>query len=286
VTDRYGALFARLRAAGEGAFVPFVMLGDPDPESSLRIAGALVSAGADALELGIPFSDPIADRPVIQGAANRALAAGTGTAACFKLLARLRREHPDLPIGLLVYANLVVSRTAERFYREAAAAGVDSVLIADLPVAESRPFREAAEAAGIAPVLIAPPNAGDATLQAIARAARGYTYVVTREGVTGADRYFRRDPTQLIARLVDSGAPPPLLGFGISTAEQVRAGLRMGAAGVIVGSALVGVIDRHRGAPDALLRAVGDFAAGLKAATRADAGRAGPAGQPAIRQAQ
>ncbi len=265
---RYDAMFARLAAAGEGAFIPFAMLGDPTPDASMRVLEALVAGGADALELGIPFSDPVADGPVIQAAAVRALAAGTRLADCWTLIRGVRERHPLLPIGLLVYANLVAHREIAAFYREAALAGVDSVLVADLPVDEAGPFRAAAKAHGIAPVFIAPPNAEDARLARIAAASEGYSYVVTREGVTGADATLRRDSSALLARLKALGAPPPVLGFGISTPEHVRQGLAMGAAGVISGSAVVQRIADHLGDPDATARELRAFAATMKAATR------------------
>lgn len=254
----YAALFQRLGPA-EGALVPFLMLGDPDPGRSLAAVRSLVAGGADALELGLPFSDPIADGPVIQAAATRALAAGVHRGDCWEIVATVRGEYPDVPIGLLVYANLVCHRTPAEFYREAAAAGVDSVLVADLPVAESRDIAAVARDHDIAPVFIAPPNAGAARLRAIAAAGAGYTYVTSREGVTGADASLRRDQTALIAALRSNGAPPPLLGFGIAHPEQVRAALRMGAAGVISGSAVV-----HRLAEGRDLEA---FVAEMKAAT-------------------
>ena len=232
-------MFERLAGERAGAFVPFVMLGDPNPEQSLAAVRTLASAGADALELGLPFSDPIADGPVIQAAATRALAAGVQRGDCWRITAAIRAEFPELPVGLLVYANLVCHRDPAEFYAEAARAGVDSVLVADLPVAESAPVAAAARAHGIAPVFIAPPNADAGRLRAIARAGEGYTYVTSREGVTGADERLRHDQSRLIAELRAFNAPPPLLGFGIANPEQVRAGLAMGAAGVISGSAVV-----------------------------------------------
>lgn len=236
---RYAELFAQLERAGEGAFIPFTMLGDPNPARSAEVVRTLVAAGADALELGLPFSDPIADGPAIQAAATRALAAGVRRADCWTIIRGVRAEHPKLPIGLLVYANLVCHRSPDEFYREAAASGVDSVLVADLPVAESGPVAQAARDRGIAPVFIAPPNAGEPQLAAIAAASEGYTYVTSREGVTGADDRLRHDQSGLIARLRTLGAPPPVLGFGVSNPAQVRAALGMGAAGVIAGSAVV-----------------------------------------------
>jgi len=236
---RYATMFDRLALKREGAFIPFAMLGDPDPARSLAAILTLAAAGADALELGLPFSDPVADGPVIQAAASRALRVGVRQADCWHILAELRGEFPELPIGLLVYANLVCHREPELFYEAAADAGVDSVLVADLPVAESAGVAAAARALGIAPVFIAPPNADEARIAAIAAAGEGYTYVTSREGVTGADERLRRDQSELIASLKRHGAPPPVLGFGISTPDHVRAALAMGAAGAISGSAVV-----------------------------------------------
>lgn len=236
---RYTTMFSRLVARREGAFIPFAMLGDPDPVHSLAAVRALVLGGADALELGLPFSDPVADGPVIQAAAARALLAGVRQADCWRIVAEIRGEFPELPIGLLVYANLVCHRPPERFYEAAAAAGVDSVLVADLPVSESSEVAVAARAHGVAPVFIAPPNADDARLRTIAATGEAYTYVTSREGVTGADERLRRDQSDLIASLKKYRAPPPVLGFGISTPDHVRAALAMGAAGAISGSAVV-----------------------------------------------
>jgi tryptophan synthase alpha chain len=238
---RYATMFERLRVEHRGAFIPFAMLGDPNPAGSLALLRTLARAGADALELGLPFSDPVADGPVIQAAGSRALAAGVKRADCWKLIATIRTEFPELPIGLLVYANLVCHREPAEFYAEASGAGVDSVLVADLPLQESHPVAGAARAAGVAPVYIAPPNADPARLQRIAEAGEGYTYVTSREGVTGADQRLQRDQSTLIRMLIEFGAPPPVLGFGISRPEQVRAALAMGARGAISGSAVVGI---------------------------------------------
>jgi tryptophan synthase alpha chain len=224
---RYAGMFRRLERQGEGAFIPFAMLGDPDPDKSLAAIRTLVSSGGDALELGLPFSDPVADGPVIQAAAARALANGVRQADCWRMVAELRREFPDLPIGLLVYANLVCHREPKSFYAAAREAGVDSVLVADLPVFESAGVAAAARAHGIAPVFIAPPNADEPRLAAIAAAGDAYTYVTSREGVTGTDETVRRDQSGLIARLRHHGAPPPVLGFGIASPAQVRAALAM-----------------------------------------------------------
>jgi tryptophan synthase alpha chain len=256
---RYPAMFGRLRARDEGAFGAFVMLGDPDPAASAAILDSLVEGGADMLEVGIPFSDPVADGPVIQAAAVRALAAGTRTADCFRLLGQFRARHPEVPVGILTYANLVMARGREAFYRAAAEAGVDSVLVADVPLIEAGPFLAAARSAGVAPVLIAAPNTPPERLARIAAEGAGYTYCVARAGVTGADAQVRF-AADVIAALAAADAPPPVLGFGISEPEHVRLALEAGAAGVISGSAIV---DRVARGED-----VRGFIAAMKAASR------------------
>ncbi len=265
--NRYQRMFDRLGEERSGAFVPFTVLGDPDPETSLAIVRRLAASGADALELGLPFSDPVADGPVVQAASTRALAAGVRQEACWAIVELIRGEHPDLPIGLLVYANLVMHRDVNRFYARAAEAGVDSILVADAPLLEGDPLAAAARAHGLAPVFIAPPNADEARLARIAKASEGYVYVVSRSGVTGADESLRLDARQLIGRLIGLGSAPPLLGFGISNPDQVRSAIAIGARGAISGSAIVGRIEQHLGHPAAMLASIGTFVAQMKAAT-------------------
>jgi tryptophan synthase alpha chain len=263
--SRYHAMFSRLEAAGEGAFGAFVMLGDPGLEESAAVLDALAEGGADMLEVGIAFSDPIADGPVIQAAAERALAAGVTPAACFRLLADFRARHPDVPVGILTYANLVLARGRDAFYRAAAEAGVDSVLVADVPVLEAPPFADAARAHGVAPVLIAAQNTPDSTLRRVATLGEGYTYCVARSGVTGAGENVVFDHKAMLSTLAQNLAPPPVFGFGISKPEHVRAALDAGAAGVISGSAIVALMEANRGDPAPALRT---FVASMKAATR------------------
>ncbi|MCU5775713.1 tryptophan synthase subunit alpha [Erwiniaceae bacterium BAC15a-03b] len=266
--ERYQQLFTRLDAAREGAFVPFVTLGDPTPELSLKIIDTLVDAGADALELGIPFSDPLADGPTIQGANLRAFAAGVTPAQCFELLATIRQKYPTLPIGLLMYANLVFSGGIDNFYARCAAAGVDSVLVADVPIEESAPFRQAALRHNIAPIFICPPNASDDLLREIASHGRGYTYLLSRAGVTGAEKRASLPLQHLVDKLREYHAAPPLQGFGISEPSQVKEAIAAGAAGAISGSAIVKIIEKNQANPDALLAELHSFVSKLKAASR------------------
>ena len=263
--SRYSHMFADLGARGEGAFGAFVMLGDPELETSARLLDAVVEAGADMIEVGIPFSDPVADGPVIQAAAERALRAGTKVGDCFDLLRAFRERHPRLPVGILTYANLVVARGMERFCADAARAGVDSLLIADVPALEAAPFASAARAAGLDFVMIAAPNTPLQTLERIAATASGYIYCVARSGVTGVRDQLVLDHQELFSQLSSVGAPPPVLGFGISTPDHVSEALAAGAAGVISGSAIVRLIEA--GADPA--PRVRELVAAMKAATRA-----------------
>ena len=266
--ERYENLFEQLNARKEGAFVPFVTLGDPSPEQSLKIIDTLIEAGADALELGIPFSDPLADGPTIQNAALRAFASGVTPTQCFEMLAAIRQKHPTIPIGLLMYANLVFSRGIDEFYAQCAKAGVDSVLIADVPVEESAPFRQAALRHNVAPIFICPPNADDELLRQIASYGRGYTYLLSRAGVTGAENRAALPLHHLVEKLKEYNAAPPLQGFGISSPDQVTSSIGAGAAGAISGSAIVKIIENNLDKPTVMLEELGAFVRAMKAGTR------------------
>lgn len=266
--ERYQQLFNRLAEKKEGAFVPFVTLGDPNPELSLQIIDTLIAAGADALELGIPFSDPLADGPTIQAATLRAFASGVTPGRCFDMLAAIRHKHPNIPIGLLMYANLVFSNGIDAFYQRCAQAGVDSVLVADVPVEESASFRSAAARHNVAPIFICPPNADDELLREIAAHGRGYTYLLSRAGVTGAEKRAELPLHHLIAKLAEYRAAPPLQGFGISEPAQVREAIASGAAGAISGSAIVRIIEQHQQQPETMLANLHAFVSAMKAATR------------------
>lgn len=258
--SRYAAMFADLAGRGEGALGAFLMLGDPDLQASGRLLDAAVEGGADMVEVGIPFSDPVADGPVIQAAAGRALGRGATPGACFELLSQFRKRHASVPVGILTYANLPVARGIDRFCEDAAAAGVDSLLVADVPSIEAEPFARSARQAGLDYVMIAAPNTPQPALERIAALASGYTYCVARTGVTGVGDTLALDHQDLFARLRALGAPPPVLGFGISTPDHVREGLDAGAAGVISGSAIVQLAGQGDDA-------VGRFVQGMKRAS-------------------
>lgn len=255
--SRYAAMFDRLD--GEGAFGAFLMLGDPDLETSAALLDAVIEAGADMIEVGIPFSDPVADGRVIQAAAQRALGAGVRVGDCLEIIAALRERHSDVPIGILTYANIVIARAG--FMRDATEAGADSLLIADVPALEAESFAREMEQAGIEPVLIAAANTPDDTLARVASLSKAYTYCVSRVGITGTHADGRFD-AGLIDRLKRAGAAPPIFGFGISKPEHVRAALSAGAQGVVCGSAIVDLVSRRED--------VASFVQSLKAVTRND----------------
>lgn len=261
---RYQPMFEALAARQEGAFGAFLMLGDPDLETSAGLLDAIVEGGADMLEVGIPFSDPIADGPVIQAAASRALESGVTVDGCFDLLCAFRQRHPQIPIGILTYANLVIARGVDRFCSAAAEAGVDSLLIADVPSIEAQPFATAAGCAGLDLVMIAAPNTPRIILERIAHLSSGYTYCVARAGVTGVGEQLALDHHQLFTELRSLAAPPPVLGFGISTQEHVAQAIAAGAAGAISGSAIVRLIWDGGGVTDR----VREFVAEMKSGTR------------------
>lgn len=258
--SRYSQMFKRVKERGEAAFGGFLMLGDPDLQTSATMLQALVDGGADMIEVGLPFSDPVADGPVIQAAARRALQSGVRTDDCFELVAGFRARNADVPVGILTYANLVLARPG--FMRDMVSAGADSLLIADVPAIEARPFVNEMEQAGIEAVLIAAANTPDTTVRSITRLSKAYTYCVSRAGITGthADASF---DSSLLQRLDEAGAPPPVLGFGISRPEHVTAAIAAGAAGVICGSAIVQLAFATRSAV-----AVAEFVARMKSATR------------------
>ena len=237
--SRYAAMFERLRSNNEIAFGGFLMLGYPDVARCADLLDALVEGGCDMVEVGIPFSDPVADGPVIAAAAKQALEAGVRTGDCIEMIAAFRERHPHVPIGILTYANIVVARGRERFCADLAEAGADSLLVADVPSIEAAPWAAAAIAAGIDPVLIAAPTTPEPALATIAWLGRGYTYCVARLGVTGSGVAPAMGHRNLFDDLARLGAPPPVLGFGISTPDHVAAAVASGAAGVISGSALV-----------------------------------------------
>jgi tryptophan synthase alpha chain len=243
--------------------VTYSTAGDPDAATSSKILIALARAGADVLEVGVPFSDPLADGPVIQRATERALAAGMTLAGTLDVVRAVRREV-DTPIVLFTYANPVLKMDPEIFAREAKQAGVDGVLILDYPVEEAEPLRAPLVAAGLDPIFLISPTTTDGRIRRSSELGRGFLYVISRLGVTGARDSLADDIGALIARVRAQSSLPVALGFGISSPEQVAKACASADAAV-VGSALVNVIAEHGAAPDVAERA-GEYVRWLKSA--------------------
>ncbi|WP_151641001.1 tryptophan synthase subunit alpha [Corynebacterium sp. 11A] len=276
--SRYDDLFASLDERREGAFVPFIMLGDPDPDTNVELITTLIENGADALELGVPFSDPVADGPTIQAADIRAFDAGMDFAASLDIIRRIRARYPEIPMGLLCYGNVAFSLGLDSFYSQIHEAGADSVLIPDIPVRESAPFIAAAKQHQVDPVFIAPPNVNEETLERVAAVSKGYIYTVSRLGVTGAESESQTGGLpEIVKNIQRFGGAPSLLGFGISTPEHVSDAITAGAAGAITGSAIAAIIEKYcegehpepRRITDleALKKELGEFVSRMKAAT-------------------
>ena len=232
--DRIAAAFKA--GKGRAALMPYLMAGFPDIETSVRIASAYADAGADLIELGVPFSDPLADGPVIHAAATAALENG---ATVHNVLEAGTRIAELLPVVLMVYVNPILARGPERFAAELADRGISGLIVPDLPLEESEPVLAACDAHGIALVPLVAPTTPDDRLAAIGRTARGFVYTVSVTGTTGERASTSADPSDLLTRVKAHSPVPVALGFGISSGPQAKAAADAGADGVIVGSRLV-----------------------------------------------
>ena len=261
--SRIQEAFERLRRQRRGGMVTYVTAGDPDAETSSRILVALAQGGADILEVGVPFSDPLADGPVIQRATERALASGMTLRGTLDVVRSVRRSV-DTPVVLFTYANPVLRMDPAVFAREAREAGVDGVLILDYPVEEAEPLRAPLMAAGLDPIFLISPTTTDGRIRRSGELGRGFLYVISRLGVTGVRDRLAEDVTDLVARVRAQSSLPVAIGFGISSPEHVAEACRSADAAV-VGSALVNVIAEHGAAADVAERA-GEYVRWLKSA--------------------
>lgn len=261
--SRLAGTFDRLRRTGRPGLVTYVTAGDPDAETSEQILIALARAGADVIEVGVPFSDPLADGPVIQRASERALAAGMTLRGALDLVRRIRMSI-DTPIVLFTYANPVVRMEPRAFATTAANAGVDGVLILDYPVEEAEPLRAPILEAGLDPIFLISPTTSDARIEKSNALGRGFLYVISRLGVTGVRDHLSNEVDALVARVRAHATLPIAVGFGISTAEHVRQACRIADAAV-VGSAIVNVIAEH-GRTNGVAERVSEYVRSLRSA--------------------
>lgn len=236
--SRIQATFERLQKEGRKALIPYVAAGDPDIAASVEILRAMADAGADVIELGVPFSDPMADGPVIQKAAERALAQGTGLPQVLEIVSAFRRTHADTPVVLMGYANPIERHGIDRFVTDAKAAGVDGVLVVDYPPEECEDFTLRLRSQGLDLIFLLAPTSSEARMQTLGRIASGYVYYVSLRGVTGAANLDISAVAEMIPRIQRHVKVPVGVGFGIRDAKTARAVAAVADA-VVIGSALV-----------------------------------------------
>ena len=237
-TERLNTCFAKLKAEGRAAFVAYVMAGDPDPDTAFRILSGLPAAGADIIELGMPFSDPMAEGPTIQRAAQRALKQGFTVAKTLELARRFRQADQTTPIVLMGYLNPILSKGYARFAQEAAEAGVDGLIVVDCPPEEADPLADELEKTGVSLIRLATPTTDDKRLPAVLRRTSGFVYYVSVAGVTGVKEADAEAIRPAVERVKAASRLPVAVGFGVRTPERAAAVARIADA-VVVGSALV-----------------------------------------------
>jgi tryptophan synthase alpha chain len=261
--------FAELKAAGRKAFIPFLTAGDPDAETSLAMLEKLPAAGADIIELGAPFSDPMADGPAVQASSMRALKAGTTMVKVLQMVSRFRKTDKATPIVLMGYYNSIHAYGTAKFVHDVAQAGVDGLIVVDLPVEEDEVLRVPAKAQGVDLIRFVTPTTDDARLKRIVADASGYLYYVAVAGVTGTKQAPEAEIAAALKRIHAATNLPCTVGFGIRTPEQAASVAGM-ADGVVVGSVLVGQVAAHLGqGKDVVIARVLELARSLAGSTHA-----------------
>lgn len=261
----YKQVFSELSELERAALIPFFVVGDPDFGTSFAIVKAAIDAGADILELGIPFSDPIADGPTIQKADIRALTGGMNVTKALEFIRELKR-YKDIPIGLLMYYNLIYRYGTEKFFYDFHEAGVNSILIADLSIDDADEILAPAKSAGLDTVFMVTPNASDERMKSIASKTTGFIYTVSLLGVTGARKSLSGAVDALVRKLKNFTDVPVCVGFGISSAQHAATVASAGADGVIIGSKIVELIEKNLGNREKILAEISVFLGGVKEA--------------------
>ncbi|MFI5224253.1 MAG: tryptophan synthase subunit alpha [Nitrospirales bacterium] len=266
MTSKLDRTFVQLRQRGEKALIAYVMAGDPSLQETEQLVVELEQAGADIIELGVPFSDPIADGPVIQQAAERALRSGTSLRAILSMVARLR-VRTQIPLVLMAYYNSIHAFGPERFCQESAEVGVDGLILPDMPPDEAGPLKGPAAAAGLPLIFLLAPTSTVERRTFVARQSQGFVYYVSLTGITGAKLLDLADVGKNVEKIRKVTKVPVAVGFGVATPEDA-AKVAAIADGVIVGSAIVKQIDAHRQKPE-MVKRVAEFVRSLKTAMRA-----------------
>ncbi|CAL4320910.1 tryptophan synthase subunit alpha [Buchnera aphidicola] len=243
--NRYKNMFEKNFLLNKGCFVPFLILGYPTLKRSIEIINDVISFGADALEIGIPFSDPIADGPIIQQANTQALKNNITMKKYFHYIKKIRKKNKNIPIGLLIYANLIFHMGIKKFYFNCAKIGIDSVLIPDLPIEESYEFRKYGNKNKISSIYICPPNADTHLIKKISKYSKDYVYLVSRKGVTGINKKKQTLNTKIIKKLIKNNSSPILNGFGITHNIDIQSILKLGVSGIICGSEIISIINKN-----------------------------------------
>ncbi|HET9678902.1 MAG TPA: tryptophan synthase subunit alpha [Buchnera sp. (in: enterobacteria)] len=264
---RYKKLFYHLQTISEGCFIPFIVLGDPNIEVSLKIVDVLVSSGIDALEVGIPFSDPMADGIVVQKANERSFSSGITISKCFDMLNKIRNKYTSLPIGILIYANLILQKGIKQFYYCCKKIGIDSVLIADVPIQEYDPFLQSCKLNKIHPIFMCPPDASNNFIKLISSYKSAYIYLLSRSGVTGIQKNMDLKNKNLIKNIKKNTSIPIIQGFGIYSSKQIKKIISNGATGVICGSVIIKIIENHKNDEIAMMQKIQKTTKKLKQAT-------------------
>jgi tryptophan synthase alpha chain len=260
--------FSTLKERGEGALIAYLTAGDPTLQHTPKIVQAIIRGGADIIELGIPFSDPIADGPIIQSAMTRALKSGTTPIAVLKMVKQIREEN-DIPIVILTYYNPIFRMGLKRFFETAKLCGVDGVIVPDLPIEEASEYKEVAESNKIDTIFLATPSTTDDRLKMIIEYTSGFLYLVSVHGVTGVREKIQNTTIGLVKRAltIASGRIPIAVGFGVSKPEHIRILLENGADGAIVGSGFVKIVEENMHNEERMLQEIENYAMKLKEAT-------------------
>ena len=264
--NRIDKKFADLRAEGKKAFIPFITAGDPSLEDTISMVSELEAAGADIIELGVPFSDPVADGPSIQRSSLRSLSGNVSLGNVIDTVAKIRTQT-QIPIAFLTYYNLIFKYGVEKFVKDAAEAGVDGAVVANLPPEEASELISAAREHDFATIFLVAPTSTPDRVELISKACTGFIYCVSLTGVTGARSAISDMLAPTLERIKEHSDKPIAVGFGVSTPDQAREVAKM-ADGVIVGSAIINVVEANVDKPDELLPSVESFAASLVEAVK------------------